>query len=75
MLQFTDTYLFSCCFTFYQRSGAPVPQNVNVTQKKVEATCENNLASKHSNGYAASMQENKECSEKGSEAQVSIFDN
>ncbi|XP_068315096.1 two-component response regulator-like APRR5 isoform X1 [Pyrus communis] len=53
------------------RSGAPVPQNVNVTQKKVEATCENNLASKHSNGYAASMQENKECSEKGSEAQSS----
>ncbi|KAM1161843.1 hypothetical protein FF1_000946 [Malus domestica] len=51
--------------------GAPVPQNVNVTQNKVEATCENNIASKHSNGYAASTQENKECSEKGSEAQSS----
>ncbi|XP_008245649.1 PREDICTED: two-component response regulator-like APRR9 isoform X2 [Prunus mume] len=44
-------------------------QTIGVPQHKAEATSENNAASKHSNDYAVSMRGNKECSEKGSEAQ------
>ncbi|XP_021822656.1 two-component response regulator-like PRR95 isoform X3 [Prunus avium] len=54
-----------------QTIGAQVPQNSTVPQHKAEATSENNAASKHSNDYAVSMRGNKECSEKGSEAQSS----
>lgn len=46
-----------------------------VSQQKVEATSENNAASNHSNDYAACMRENKGFSEKGSDAQVSLFIN
>ncbi|XP_008245650.1 PREDICTED: two-component response regulator-like PRR95 isoform X3 [Prunus mume] len=46
-------------------------QTIGVPQHKAEATSENNAASKHSNDYAVSMRGNKECSEKGSEAQSS----
>lgn len=66
-------HIFFFLYIFYQQIGAQVPQNSTVPQHKAEATSENNAASKHSNDYAVSMRGNKECSEKGSEAQVSIF--
>lgn len=39
-------------------------------QEKLEATSENNAASNHSTGSAASIKKDNEYSEKGSEAQV-----
>ncbi|XP_011084572.1 two-component response regulator-like APRR5 [Sesamum indicum] len=40
-------------------------------QQKVEATAENNDISNHSSGYMACIQRNRECIEKGSDAQSS----
>ena len=40
------------------------------SQQKIEATAENNAASNHSSGYRACVQRNRECIEKGTDAQV-----
>ncbi|XP_055827247.1 two-component response regulator-like APRR5 [Solanum dulcamara] len=47
------------------------PLDENVAQQKVEATAENNACSNHSSGYKACVQRNRECIEKGSDAQSS----
>ncbi|CAL5364630.1 unnamed protein product [Camellia sinensis] len=47
------------------------PQVECVAQQKVEATAENNASSNHSSGYMACIQRNRECIEKGSDAQSS----
>ncbi|XP_057951285.1 two-component response regulator-like APRR9 [Malania oleifera] len=52
-------------------SGGNGPQDESVAEQKVEATAENNAGSNHSSGYKACIQRNKECIEKGSDAQSS----
>ncbi|KAK9280571.1 hypothetical protein L1049_014264 [Liquidambar formosana] len=52
-------------------TGGHVSQHLAVRPHKVEATSENIAASNYSSGYAVSTQKNKECSEKGSDAQIS----
>ncbi|KAM3319689.1 two-component response regulator-like APRR5 [Capsicum chacoense] len=47
------------------------PLDESVAQPKVEATAENNACSNHSSGYKACVQRNRECIEKGSDAQSS----
>ncbi|KAL8534680.1 hypothetical protein ACS0TY_010635 [Phlomoides rotata] len=47
------------------------PPNENTAQQKIEATAENNATSNHSSGYMACIQRNRECIEKGSDAQSS----
>lgn len=55
----------------YQSSSAGQgPQDESVAQQKVEATAENNAISNHSSDYMACIQKNRECFEKGSDAQV-----
>ncbi|KAL6972171.1 hypothetical protein U1Q18_042544 [Sarracenia purpurea var. burkii] len=51
--------------------GGHGPQDESVAQQKVEATAENNAASNHSSGLMACVQRNRECIEKGSDAQSS----
>ncbi|GMP70745.1 hypothetical protein CsSME_00029464 [Camellia sinensis var. sinensis] len=51
--------------------GGHGPQDDSVAQEKVEATAENNATSNHSSGYMACVQRNRECIEKGSDAQSS----
>lgn len=46
------------------------PLDESVAQQKIEATAENNACSSHSSGYNACVQINRECIEKGSDAQV-----
>ncbi|KAL1550644.1 two-component response regulator-like APRR5 isoform X1 [Salvia divinorum] len=41
------------------------------SQQKIEATAENNATSHHSSGYMACVQRNRECIEKGTDAQSS----
>ncbi|KAL1565483.1 two-component response regulator-like APRR5 isoform X4 [Salvia divinorum] len=41
------------------------------SQQKIEATAENNASSNHSSGYRACVQRNRECIEKGTDAQSS----
>ncbi|KAG5617368.1 hypothetical protein H5410_017192 [Solanum commersonii] len=50
-------------------SQGPVAESV--AQQKVEVTAENNACSNHSSGYKACVQRNRECIEKGSDAQSS----
>ncbi|KAA8540095.1 hypothetical protein F0562_026787 [Nyssa sinensis] len=52
-------------------AGEHGPQDESVAQQKIEATAENNAASNHSSGYMACIQRNRECIEKGSDAQSS----
>ncbi|KAG8390458.1 hypothetical protein BUALT_Bualt01G0085400 [Buddleja alternifolia] len=53
-------------------SGAgPGPPHESEAQQNVEATAENNGISNHSSGYMACVQRNRECIEKGSDAQSS----
>lgn len=40
------------------------------SQQKIEATAENNATSNHSSGYMECVQRNRECIEKGTDAQV-----
>ncbi|KAI3471267.1 hypothetical protein Pfo_027930 [Paulownia fortunei] len=47
------------------------PPDECVAQQKIEATAENNAISNHSSGYMACIQRNRECIEKGSDAQSS----
>ncbi|KAL3838018.1 hypothetical protein ACJIZ3_022609 [Penstemon smallii] len=47
------------------------PPAEGIAQPKVEATAENNALSNHSSGYMACIQRNRECIEKGSDAQSS----
>ncbi|KAL0340923.1 UNVERIFIED_CONTAM: Two-component response regulator-like APRR5 [Sesamum radiatum] len=47
------------------------PPEESEAQQKVEATAENNDISNHSSGYMACIQRNRECFEKGSDAQSS----
>ncbi|XP_019195113.1 PREDICTED: two-component response regulator-like APRR5 [Ipomoea nil] len=47
------------------------PGDESVAQLKVEATAENNDFSNHSSGYKACIERNRECIEKGSDAQSS----
>ncbi|KAK4480540.1 hypothetical protein RD792_013617 [Penstemon davidsonii] len=47
------------------------PPAESIAQQKVEATAENNALSNHSSGYMACIQRNRECIEKGSDAQSS----
>lgn len=54
------------------QSAANGPQDESVAQDKVEATCENDAASNHSNGNTSCIQRNEENIDKGSDAQVSI---
>lgn len=59
---------------FVQASGTSQgPLEESVAQQKVEATAENNACSNHSSGYKACVQRNRECIEKGSDAQVTYF--
>lgn len=53
----------------YQSSSGG-PQATSDAQQKVEATAENSATSNHSSGYEACIQRNRECIEKGSDAQV-----
>lgn len=52
-------------------SGTDGPQEESDAQQKVEATAENNATSNHSSGYMACIKRNRECIEKGSDAQSS----
>lgn len=52
------------------QSSSGGPQATSDAQQKVEATAENNATSNHSSGYEACIQRNRECIEKGSDAQV-----
>ncbi|PSS32282.1 Two-component response regulator-like [Actinidia chinensis var. chinensis] len=52
-------------------SGGHGPQNESVAQQKAEATAENNATSNHSSGFRACVERNRECIEKGSDAQSS----
>ncbi|CAI9774212.1 unnamed protein product [Fraxinus pennsylvanica] len=47
------------------------PPDESIAQQKVEATAENNAVSNYSSGYMACIQMNRECIEKGSDAQSS----
>ncbi|KAL2540921.1 pseudo-response regulator 5 [Abeliophyllum distichum] len=47
------------------------PPDESIAQEKVEATAENNAVSNYSSGYMACIQMNRECIEKGSDAQSS----
>ncbi|XP_022890419.1 two-component response regulator-like APRR5 isoform X2 [Olea europaea var. sylvestris] len=51
-------------------SGLRAPDE-SIAQQKVEATAENNAVSNYSSGYMACIQMNRECIEKGSDAQSS----
>ncbi|XP_009605296.1 two-component response regulator-like APRR5 [Nicotiana tomentosiformis] len=51
--------------------GSQGPLDESVAQQKIEATAENNACSSHSSGYNACVQINRECIEKGSDAQSS----
>ena len=53
--------------------GGHGPQDESVAQQKAEATAENNATSNHSSGFMACVERNRECIEKGSDAQVEIF--
>ncbi|PIN13655.1 hypothetical protein CDL12_13719 [Handroanthus impetiginosus] len=54
------------------RSAAGLgPPDETVAQQKVEATAENDAISNHSSDYMACVQRNRECIEKGSDAQSS----
>ncbi|XP_051121782.1 two-component response regulator-like APRR5 isoform X2 [Andrographis paniculata] len=53
------------------RSAAVLgPPDESVGQQKIEATAENNDVSNHSSGYMACIRRNRECIEKGSDAQT-----
>ncbi|XP_074367973.1 two-component response regulator-like APRR5 isoform X2 [Apium graveolens] len=54
-----------------QSSISDGPQATSDAQQKVEATAENDATSNHSSGYEACIQRNRECIEKGSDAQSS----
>lgn len=57
-----------------QSIGAgPGPPDENMAQQKIEATAENNATSNHSSGYMACIQRNRECIEKGTDAQVFLI--
>lgn len=62
-------------FTFYflQVTGGHVRRNLTAPHQKAEASSENNAASSHSSDCVASTQKNIECSEKGSDVQVSTL--
>lgn len=47
------------------------PPDESMAQQKIEATAENNATSNHSSGYMACIQRNRECIEKGTDAQSS----
>ncbi|XP_057507156.1 two-component response regulator-like APRR5 [Actinidia eriantha] len=51
--------------------GGHGPQDESVAQQKAEATAENNATSNHSSGFMACVERNRECIEKGSDAQSS----
>jgi pseudo-response regulator 5 len=58
----------------YQSSNVgPGPPDESVAQQKVEATAENNAISNYSSDYMACIQRNRECIEKGTDAQVIVF--
>lgn len=61
---------FVIYFPCQSTTGINGPVDESVAQEKVEATAENNAASR-SSGDAACIQKNKELIEKGSDAQVS----
>ncbi|KAM7467629.1 hypothetical protein LguiB_015191 [Lonicera macranthoides] len=52
-------------------SGGNGTREESDVQQKVEATAENNATSNHSSGYMACLKRNRECIEKGSDAQSS----
>ncbi|XP_071929283.1 two-component response regulator-like APRR5 [Coffea arabica] len=52
-------------------SAGQGPPDESVAQQKVEATAENNAVSNYSSDYMACIQKNRECFEKGSDAQSS----
>ncbi|XP_073282280.1 two-component response regulator-like APRR5 isoform X2 [Primulina huaijiensis] len=52
-------------------SAGNEPPDDSVAQQKVEATAENKANSNHSSGFIACIQRNRECIEKGSDAQSS----
>ncbi|WOG97014.1 hypothetical protein DCAR_0416353 [Daucus carota subsp. sativus] len=54
-----------------QASASETPQATSDAQHKVEATAENNAPSNHSSGYEACIKRDRECIEKGSDAQSS----
>ncbi|KAK1361130.1 two-component response regulator-like APRR5 [Heracleum sosnowskyi] len=54
-----------------QASASEGPQATSDAQQKVEATAENNAVSNHSSGYEACIKRDRECIEKGSDAQSS----
>lgn len=56
--------------TLFKQSASEGPQATSDEQQKVEATAENNAASNHSSGYEARIKRDRECIEKGSDAQV-----
>lgn len=56
---------------FFQ-SAVNCPKDDSVSQRKVEATSENDAASNHSNGYVACVQRYDENIDKASDSQVSV---
>ena len=53
--------------------GINDPQDESVAQQQAEATAENNAGSNHSSGHMACIQRNAKQIEKGSDAQVSVY--
>ncbi|GFP93704.1 two-component response regulator-like aprr5 [Phtheirospermum japonicum] len=52
-------------------ASGPGPPEESLAQQKIEATAENNDVSNHSSGYMACLKRNRECIERGSDAQSS----
>lgn len=61
----------SCC-SYQSNSVGPGPPDESVAQQKDEATAENNAISNSSSDYMACIQRNRECIEKGTDAQVIV---
>lgn len=61
----------SCC-SYQSNSVGPGPPDESVAQQKDEATAENNAISNYSSDYMACIQRNRECIEKGTDAQVIV---
>lgn len=66
-------YFSSLGSFFYLLFHGQLPQNSTAPQNKVEPASENNTASNQSSDYVVAIKNIKECSEKGSDAQVSLF--
>ena len=70
--QVLKTNHFSAVLCQSSTAAGPGPPDESVAQEKDEATAENNATSNRSSGYMSCIQRNKEGTEKGNDAQVSL---